>query len=78
MTVLYTPGHTDDSCCFVMPDRVFTGDTLVILGTGRTDFQYGDPVAACGREDGRHGRILSQPVRPATRRRTAGGAASTA
>ncbi len=46
LTVLYTPGHTDDSYCFVMADRVFTGDTLLIRGTGRTDFQNGDPVAA--------------------------------
>ena len=44
--VLYTPGHTDDSYCFVMPDRVFTGDTLLIRGTGRTDFQQGDSLAA--------------------------------
>jgi glyoxylase-like metal-dependent hydrolase (beta-lactamase superfamily II)/rhodanese-related sulfurtransferase len=42
MDVLYTPGHTDDSYCFVMADRVFTGDTLLIRGTGRTDFQHGD------------------------------------
>jgi sulfur dioxygenase len=42
---LYTPGHTDDSYSFVMPDRVFTGDTLLIGGTGRTDFQNGDPRA---------------------------------
>lgn len=41
----YTPGHTDDSFSFVMDDRVFTGDTLLIRGTGRTDFQNGDPVA---------------------------------
>ncbi len=41
--VLYTPGHTDDSYSFVMQDRVFTGDTLLIRGTGRTDFQNGDP-----------------------------------
>lgn len=44
--VLHTPGHTDDSYCFVMPDRVFTGDTLLIRGTGRTDFQHGDSRAA--------------------------------
>src|SRR5437667_7718498 len=41
--MIYTPGHTDDSYSFVMPDRVFTGDTLLIRGTGRTDFQNGDP-----------------------------------
>ncbi|HEX9585318.1 MAG TPA: MBL fold metallo-hydrolase [Gammaproteobacteria bacterium] len=41
----HTPGHTDDSFSFVMDDRVFTGDTLLIRGTGRTDFQNGDPVA---------------------------------
>jgi len=42
LDVIYTPGHTDDSYSFVMPDRVFTGDTLLIRGTGRTDFQNGD------------------------------------
>jgi glyoxylase-like metal-dependent hydrolase (beta-lactamase superfamily II)/rhodanese-related sulfurtransferase len=40
---LYTPGHTDDSYSYLMQDRVFTGDTLLIRGTGRTDFQNGDP-----------------------------------
>lgn len=45
LTALYTPGHTDDSYSFVMEDRVFTGDTLLIRGTGRTDFQNGDPYA---------------------------------
>ena len=45
LDVLYTPGHTDDSYSFVMPDRVFSGDTLLIRGTGRTDFQNGDPRA---------------------------------
>ena len=42
---LYTPGHTDDSYSFVLPDRVLTGDTLLIRGTGRTDFQNGDAGA---------------------------------
>ena len=45
LDVLYTPGHTDDSYSFQMADRVFTGDTLLIRGTGRTDFQNGDPRA---------------------------------
>jgi sulfur dioxygenase len=45
LDVLYTPGHTDDSYSFVLGDRVFTGDTLLIRGTGRTDFQNGDPSA---------------------------------
>ncbi|RLW71811.1 MAG: hypothetical protein B6D71_00180 [gamma proteobacterium symbiont of Stewartia floridana] len=44
LDVLYTPGHTDDSYSFVLPDRVLTGDTLLIRGTGRTDFQNGDPA----------------------------------
>ncbi len=44
LEVVYTPGHTDDSYCFLMGDRVFTGDTLLIRGTGRTDFQHGNPV----------------------------------
>jgi sulfur dioxygenase len=42
LEAIYTPGHTDDSFSFVLPDRVFTGDTLLIRGTGRTDFQNGD------------------------------------
>jgi sulfur dioxygenase len=45
LDVLYTPGHTDDSYSFLLDDRVFTGDTLLIRGTGRTDFQNGDPRA---------------------------------
>ena len=45
LDVIYTPGHTDDSYSFKMQDRVFTGDTLLIRGTGRTDFQNGDPRA---------------------------------
>jgi sulfur dioxygenase len=45
LDVLYTPGHTDDSYSFLMEDRVFTGDTLLIRGTGRTDFQNGSPHA---------------------------------
>src|SRR3954463_9021483 len=45
LDVLYTPGHTDDSYSFLLADRVFTGDTLLIRGTGRTDFQNGNPRA---------------------------------
>ncbi len=45
LRALHTPGHTDCSYCFLMADRVFTGDTLLIRGTGRTDFQNGDPEA---------------------------------
>ena len=41
LKAIYTPGHTDDSYCFIMKDRIFTGDTLLINGTGRTDFQNG-------------------------------------
>ncbi len=43
---IYTPGHTDCSYSFFMKDRVFTGDTLLINGTGRTDFQSGSPYDA--------------------------------
>ena len=39
---MYTPGHTDCSYSFLMSDRVFTGDTLLINSTGRTDFQNGN------------------------------------
>ena len=42
LTSIYTPGHTDCSYSFFMKDRVFTGDTLLINGTGRTDFQNGN------------------------------------
>jgi glyoxylase-like metal-dependent hydrolase (beta-lactamase superfamily II)/rhodanese-related sulfurtransferase len=42
---LHTPGHTRDSMCLVAGDRVFTGDTLLIGGTGRTDLPTGDPHA---------------------------------
>src|SRR5579872_3622762 len=42
LDAIYTPGHTDDSYSFLMQDRIFTGDTLLIRGTGRTDFQNGD------------------------------------
>jgi sulfur dioxygenase len=45
LQALYTPGHTDDSYSFLMGDRVFTGDTLLIRGTGRTDFQNGSAHA---------------------------------
>jgi sulfur dioxygenase len=40
-----TPGHTPGSTCFLWRDRVFTGDTLLIGGCGRTDFQDGDARA---------------------------------
>jgi sulfur dioxygenase len=41
--VLATPGHTNDSVSYLVGDRVFTGDALLIRGAGRTDFQNGDP-----------------------------------
>ena len=43
---IYTPGHTDCSYSFLMNDRVFTGDTLLINGSGRTDFQNGNAYDA--------------------------------
>jgi sulfur dioxygenase len=58
LEAIYTPGHTDDSYSFVMPDRVFTGDTLLIRGTGRTDFQNGDPRAEY---ESIFGRLLKLP-----------------
>jgi sulfur dioxygenase len=42
ITVLATPGHTNDSLSFYVPGAVFTGDSLLIHGCGRTDFQAGD------------------------------------
>jgi glyoxylase-like metal-dependent hydrolase (beta-lactamase superfamily II)/rhodanese-related sulfurtransferase len=41
----HTPGHTSDSMCLLVEDRVFTGDTLLIGATGRTDLPTGDPAA---------------------------------
>jgi len=58
LEALYTPGHTDDSYSYIMADRVFTGDTLLIRGTGRTDFQNGDPRA---QYDSLFGRLLKLP-----------------
>lgn len=58
LDVLYTPGHTDDSYSFLLPDRVFTGDTLLIRGTGRTDFQNGNPAA---QYDSLFNRLLALP-----------------
>ena len=46
LKAIYTPGHTDCSYSYLMNDRVFTGDTLLINGTGRTDFQNGNPYDA--------------------------------
>ena len=40
---IYTPGHTSDSYSFLMNNYLFSGDTLLINGTGRTDFQNGSP-----------------------------------
>jgi len=58
LEVLYTPGHTDDSYSYILPDRVFTGDTLLIRGTGRTDFQNGDARA---QYNSLFGRLLKLP-----------------
>jgi sulfur dioxygenase len=58
LDAIYTPGHTDDSYSFIMPDRVFTGDTLLIRGTGRTDFQNGD---ARQQYESLFGRLLKLP-----------------
>ncbi len=58
LQVLYTPGHTDDSYSLLLPDRVFTGDKLLSRGTGRTDFQNGDPAA---QYDSLFGKLLKLP-----------------
>jgi glyoxylase-like metal-dependent hydrolase (beta-lactamase superfamily II)/rhodanese-related sulfurtransferase len=58
LDVLYTPGHTDDSYSYLMGDRVFTGDTLLIRGTGRTDFQNG---SARAQYESIFGRLLKLP-----------------
>ena len=58
LRAMYTPGHTDDSYSFVMDDRVFTGDTLLIRGSGRTDFQNGN---ARDQYDSLFNRLLTLP-----------------
>ena len=56
--VLHTPGHTRDSICVHVADRVFTGDTLLIGGTGRTDLPTGDPQQLY---DSLFGKLLNLP-----------------
>jgi len=62
INVIFTPGHTDDSFCFLVKDGdqnyLFTGDTLFIRGTGRTDFQNGD---AGQLYDSLHQKVLTLP-----------------
>ena len=58
LQAIYTPGHTDDSYSYLMGDRVFTGDTLLIRGTGRTDFQNG---SASAQYDSIFNRLLKLP-----------------
>jgi len=62
LRVLHTPGHTADSMCLTVEDRVFTGDTLLIGATGRTDLPSGDPEALY---DSLFGRVLQ--LDPATK-----------
>jgi glyoxylase-like metal-dependent hydrolase (beta-lactamase superfamily II) len=56
--VLYTPGHTNGCTSYRVGDKVFTGDTLLIGGCGRTDFQQGDPGKLY---DSIHGKLFSLP-----------------
>lgn len=62
LKVIFTPGHTDDSYCFYLEadsqSYLFTGDTLLIRGTGRTDFQNGDPSKLY---DSLHKKLLCLP-----------------
>ena len=44
LRAMYTPGHTSDSYSFLMDNYLFSGDTLLINGTGRTDFQNGNAI----------------------------------
>ena len=56
--VLHTPGHTPDSVCYRVPGAVLTGDTLLVGGSGRTDFPGGDAGA---QYDGVTGRLFALP-----------------
>ena len=61
--VIFTPGHTADSYCFYLTHAtqsyIFTGDTLLIRGTGRTDFQNGNPSELY---DSLHKKLLKLPL----------------
>ena len=57
LQAMHTPGHTRDSMCILAEDRIFTGDTLLIGGTGRTDLPTGDPDQLY---DSLFGRVLKQ------------------
>ncbi len=74
LQVLHTPGHTGDSMCLTVEDRVFTGDTLLIGGTGRTDLPSGDPHALY---DSLFNRCCSSIRRSRSIRRTTTRAAAT-
>jgi sulfur dioxygenase len=62
LTAMHTPGHTDDSYCFLLQSAhekwIFTGDTLLIRGTGRTDFQNGN---AADQYHSLFGKLLTLP-----------------
>jgi len=58
LKALHTPGHTSESFSYLMNDRIFTGDTLLIRGSGRTDFQNGNPYDAY---ESIFGRLLTLP-----------------
>lgn len=58
LEVLYTPGHTNGCISFFVGDRILTGDSLLIGGCGRTDFQRGDSGQLY---DSIHGKIFSLP-----------------
>jgi len=45
LKIIYTPGHTQDATCLLFKDRIFTGDTLLIGGCGRTDLPGGNAEA---------------------------------
>jgi rhodanese-related sulfurtransferase len=55
-SVLHTPGHTADSMCLVVGDRLLSGDTLLLGSAGRTDLPTGDPAAL---HESLYGRILA-------------------
>jgi glyoxylase-like metal-dependent hydrolase (beta-lactamase superfamily II)/rhodanese-related sulfurtransferase len=58
LRVIETPGHTEDSLCLLLGDRILTGDTLLIGGAGRTDLPTGDPDALY---DSLRGKLLRLP-----------------
>lgn len=64
IVVLHTPGHTAGSCCYLIDDRLYTGDTLFYMSVGRTDFPTGSYSSLCDSVHGLYGLGSDYTVMP--------------